>query len=536
MSEASELEITPFWNDDLKTIHPAVGIVGDIAYIGVWVPCEVKDTKGHVTTRDLLYLVTSERQTIQASNPELLKRHWRLIYKPIQFKENRWLLSDVQAFLGGATVDPGEVFEELVNLYKEYNEMPDTRFYIFHALWTIGTYFHVLFNSFPYGYIGGVKRSGKTKILTVHSVVDWNAIFSNNMSSATLYRLIQNSRATLLIDESEKLSNPQRAQEFRNILLSGYKKGPLTYRCGKDAKERQVPEGYDVYAPKAIANISGLEDVLEDRCISQFQRRTTDKAIANKEIDILDPRYAKLRAQLCILFLQYWQEVSAAYAELSEHSELSELCERAKDTTGSEYMAGRELELWKPLYAIAEFFDHHPSIAHSQHSPSSLHSQMIELSCKLANERHTESITEVGEDLLIQFLLAIVPKEQLTSYVKVKRIKEAVQNQFEEKQEWLTTKWVGNVLRRLGFADKRRVGTGYEYSIPRKSLADLAERMQVEEPKEDVEQPSEDETPEPGVKSCFLCHMALPKDHINTTTLDGKEVHITCFRQQTEAS
>jgi len=36
------------------------------------------------------------------------------------------------------------------------------------------------------------------------------------------------------------------------------------------------------------------------------------------------------------------------------------------------------------------------------------------------------------------------------------------------------------------------------------------------------------------VKSCFLCNMALPVDHSNTTIMDGKEVHVWCFKQVNE--
>lgn len=541
MSEPSEPKIEPFFNDDIKNIHPAIGTVEGVAYIGVWVPCKVTDDKGHVTTKDFLYLVTSERQAIIGLSHELIRRQWKLNYKPIHYKENRWNLSDVQAYLNGAEVDPDQVFQSTLKLYKDFVELPSERLYVLHTLWSIGTYFHIIFNSFPYLYIGGVKRSGKTKTLTVHSVIDFNAIFSNNMSSATLYRLIQNSRGTLLIDESEKLSNPQRAQEFRNILLAGYKKGPDTYRCGKDAKERIEPEGYAVYGPKGIGNIGGLEDVLEDRCISQFQQRTRNKAIANKEIDLLDVNYAKLRGQLCILFLQHWKEISEIYSAMAESSELSELndhaviaahggggepvkdsepselSEEAKDTfsnitivikdsdeavatcatpvakadvtpEGSEYVAGRELELWKPIYTLAKFFAKYNNsnkikgmpFAPSQGSQGSLITQMIELSCILAKQRHIENTTEVGEENLIRCLLEMNLVNQLVNWVKIKDVKVLMGKRFEEGQDWLTTAWIGRALRRLGFTNKRRLGTGYEYDIPSVTLEDLRERMQIE--------------------------------------------------------
>jgi hypothetical protein len=526
--ETDDLIITPFFDSTLQNIHPTVGVAeGDhskLAYVGVYVPCQVTDKEGHKKTKDFLYLITSEREKVLALDKDLLARNWRLGYKPIHF-ENRWSLADVQKFLNGEGVDIAQVYQDVIGTFKEFLEFSDDRFYMMNTLWSIGSYFHVLFNSFSYLYVGGIKRSGKTKNLTVHGAIDFNAIFSNNMSSSSLYRLIQNSKATLLIDESEKLSNPQRAQEFRNILLSGYKKGAKTFRCEKNARDRIEPEAFEVYSPKMIGNIAGLEDVLEDRCITTFQRRSRNKVILNSEVDMMQQRYAKLRAALYKLFLLRWKEVSEIYEGLKDSSELSALNEQSKTyPEGSEYLVGRELELWKPLIAIAMFFDKHVF----ESSQPTLSSLTIGLACDLAKLRHTENITEVGEEILVQCLLDIVPDKQLIFWLQVKKITKKMEEQFDGKQDWLTTNWVGKALRRLGFSDKRRVGTGYEYNIPRKDVLDLKERMQIEELKE------EPELQEPEVKSCFLCNMALPVDHSNTTMMDGKEVHVWCSKQVNE--
>ena len=53
---------------------------------------------------------------------------------------------------------------------------------------------------------------------------------------------------------------------------------------------------------------------------------------------------------------------------------------------------------------------------------------------------------------------------------------------FDEEQKWITTRWIGNALRRLGFKDKRRVGTGYQYKLNRADVKDLAARLGVEPP------------------------------------------------------
>ena len=518
MSE-DEFTVTPFFDDPLTEIHPSIGVVDGVAYVGVWVPCRVQDREGRVKSRDFVYLITDKREKILCTADELAKHHWRLGYKPIH-TVNRWALADVQTYLNGQAVNVLDVYDTANAVYREFIEFPDEKSYTLHALWSIGTYFHHLFNTYSYLYVGGVKRTGKTKTLTVHFCLDLNAILSGNMSVSSLYRTIQNQRASLLIDETEKLSNPKRAEEFRNILLSGYKKGAKTYRVGKDSKDRLEPEEFELYSGKVLANISGLEDVLEDRCIVGFQKRSISKAIINREIDIMEPRFSTLRGRLYTLFLTYWREVAAIYAEISKCSELGELCERVNcDSSvlkdGKEYLAGRELELWKPLLTMARFFDDHTPVServkcnpvisvqatHTEEYPSnikaeltqgsvnrrsqrSLCSLMLDMACTLAGQRHTENMTEVGDDILIACLFNLVSPDHVSQWIKVKMIKEEMSGQFEESQDWLTSKWIGTSLRRLGFSDKRRVGIGYQYNIQYSAVIDLKQRMQVDPPTE----------------------------------------------------
>lgn len=201
---------------------------------------------------------------------------------------------------------PLKLLTEFIYIWVEDIEFSDKRDYIYHVLWDLGIYLHHLFNAFPYPYLGGVKRVGKTRVLTLHSLVAFNAIFSNNMSIASIYRLVQNAGCTLLIDETESLKNPQRAQEMRTLLQSGYKKGPKAYRIEKNTKGQLVPIGYEVYSPKALANIRGLIHVLEDRCKPTIMRRSINRKIIDREVDIGDSRWVKLRSKLYRFFLMNW--------------------------------------------------------------------------------------------------------------------------------------------------------------------------------------------------------------------------------------
>lgn len=109
-------------------------------------------------------------------------------------------------------------------------------------------------------------------------------------------------------------------------------------------------------------------------------------------------------------------------------------------------------------------------------NPSSLATLIIELAIEDAKQRQTENVTETGEIILTQILLTTVKED---NYYPVKTLRDKMAEAFDEEQKWITTRWIGNALRRLGFKEKRRVGTGYQYRITKVEVEDLAERLGV---------------------------------------------------------
>lgn len=473
-----DLEITPL-EQDYKLVHPALGTVDGLAFIGVWYTCRVtREVKGErkTTLKDLLFLITSDRRKILANDAVLNGMGWRLQYKPTRFK-NGWSLDSVKAYLNGADVDPISVLEGVVAAWKKYLEFADYRDYLYNALWDIGTYCHILFSAYAYAYHGGVKQTGKTKAMILSYLIAFNAINSGNMTTAAIFRLIQNARATLLLDESEKLNTKQmdtRLQEYRSILLSGYKRGgQAVYRVEKDEATgvlSVVP--FDPYGPKRIANIAGLEDVLESRCKPTIHRRSVNDTIIKIDPDLENPEWPTLHGQLCILFLQYWKEIKTIYDSL-----------KSSEVEG---LDGREFELWKPIIALAKFFDaynNNPQLStlaapsqDAQTSQATLCSLMVDLAKETAKQTTIENITETGESILLQVLLSMVKGDE---YVSVKAMKDKMLEQFDEEPKWLTTSWIGRRLWQLRFRDKRRVGTGVQYKLNVADVQDIAQRMRV---------------------------------------------------------
>jgi len=89
------------------------------------------------------------------------------------------------------------------------------------ALWVLHTYAFPLRDVSTYlGLESPEKRCGKTTLLTVLSELVNRPVVAANISSSALFRVIEETRPTLLIDEADTLL--QGNDELRGILNSGY--------------------------------------------------------------------------------------------------------------------------------------------------------------------------------------------------------------------------------------------------------------------------------------------------------------------------
>ncbi|MEM5883078.1 MAG: hypothetical protein QXQ77_02455 [Candidatus Aenigmatarchaeota archaeon] len=200
-----------------------------------------------------------------------------------------------------------------------------------------------------------------------------------------------------------------------------------------------------------LANIGGVEDILEDRCIKFIMKRTLNKQIGEREVDETNPIWQELRDKLYIFALENWETIKEIYEALPNETTLT----------------SREWELWHPILAIAAFID------------KSLYDKMKALAELKANEKQIENVTETGEYILVESLLELVKEDK---FYKVWEIKKTMETKFEEEQKWLNNKWIGRALGRLGFTEKRRVGSGVEYRLNRDLVREIAERLNIIRP------------------------------------------------------
>lgn len=260
--------------------------------------------------------------------------------------EGRWSYPGMVAFLNGTApaVTPHGVYEALLAKVRQFVYHADESSYVVDVLWIMGTYFHQIFNAFPYLALHGHRGAGKTTLLTLLNALAFNARFLVNASEASLYRSIQSQAPTLLIDEQEGLNSSKAAKENKadlmGILKSGYKKGAQVARQRLDLPG--ITEYFEVYSPKALAAIEHFEDVLENRAILTFMTEKPSAVTLRDQNEIINreaEEFAPLRDSLYLLLMQEAASVRKLAARVSFDAE------------------NRFRELFLPLYTLAALVD-----------------------------------------------------------------------------------------------------------------------------------------------------------------------------------
>lgn len=186
------------------------------------------------------------------------------------------------------------------------------------ALWIYATYFYMMFKSgFPYLLFTGEKGTGKSTLDLIVYLLALNAKIAINMSEAVLFRSINFEGGTFILDEIENLTDKKKVDSdgYATVLKGGYSKGGAVYRLKVD-NGNYSKETFNVFGPKVISNINGLEDVIADRCIYIRTYRIDEKHLQNLEEvqDFLEDRRSEAHniTSRCVLSaLTYFKDVDA---------------------------------------------------------------------------------------------------------------------------------------------------------------------------------------------------------------------------------
>ena len=207
------------------------------------------------------------------------------------------------------------------------------------TLWAAATH---TFESFACtGYLAissAEKRSGKTLLLEVLELLVRDPLPTANISDAALFRVIDERKPTLLIDEIDAIfgKKVREREELRGILNAGYRRGAVTHRMG--GPSNTTLQTFSVYCPKAFAGIGdSLPDTIADRAIPiRLRRRTREEPVERFRLRTVEAEGLNLRDRL-----GDWLEPNRDYLAESWPDLPGELDDRAQD-------------VWEALLAVAD--------------------------------------------------------------------------------------------------------------------------------------------------------------------------------------
>ena len=154
------------------------------------------------------------------------------------------------------------------------------------ALWIVHAF---LVDRFPVsprlGVTSPVKGCGKSTLLDVISRLVPRPLLSENVTPASIFRVVEPYRPTLLIDEVDSFLHGEHADELRGI-LNGNRQGSIVLRVVGDEHEVRA---FSVYTAVALGLIGNLPDTLADRAVPiELRRRRPNEAITPYRPDRAD--------------------------------------------------------------------------------------------------------------------------------------------------------------------------------------------------------------------------------------------------------
>jgi len=219
-------------------------------------------------------------------------------------------------------VNGPEVAAELVRTIQRYIALPPGG-YTAVALWIMHAHAHDAFQVSPIlALLSPTKQCGKSRLFDVLAALTPRSLVTSDLGPATLFRLIDKRRPTLLLDEFDAFGKGN--EHLRAILNSGHARGGAwTHRCEGDDNEVRT---FSTWTPKSIAAIGRLSATLEDRSIIvRMRRRRPDEPIDRFRLDRAH-RYEPLRRQTWTWAQDNIQELRDADPDLPD-----ELSDRGRD-------------------------------------------------------------------------------------------------------------------------------------------------------------------------------------------------------------
>jgi hypothetical protein len=225
------------------------------------------------------------------------------------------------------------VLDKIDAFIRRFVELSESQARII-SLWVIHTHVFAAADFTAYMSISSCeRRCGKSRLLEVLNLLVANPWKTSKVTAAVLYRKIDATKPTLLLDESDAAfqGDPEYAQTLRGVLNSGYERDGK-YSCCVGKGSEQSCKDFSTFCPKAIAGIGKLPDTVEDRSVPIRLKR---QAHGQKKVERFRRRNAAaeavpLREEIELFALGIEASLSDARPDIPEA-----LTDRQADTTES---------------------------------------------------------------------------------------------------------------------------------------------------------------------------------------------------------
>lgn len=218
-------------------------------------------------------------------------------------------------------IDPYKLFTMIRTKLTHHIWLSNLLSYDILTLWIIGTYMYYAFDSYPYIHLSGTPDSGKSRVQRLCSCLSFNGYFTESISTSSIFRYVEDMKATLHIDEQEFLGS-DKALETISILNSGYHKAGNATRqesyTDKDGNKKFQTISFSTYSPKMLSGIRGLDKTLQTRSINIPMKPTTDKQYSRREVRQDDPIWQNIRDELYLWALHSFDDVMLCYSEVKD--------------------------------------------------------------------------------------------------------------------------------------------------------------------------------------------------------------------------
>jgi len=330
---------------------------------------------------------------------------------------------------------PTVLFGDLIAYHKLFSQLPSEAHYLLLVAWDFSTYILEALDYSGYIYLYAVPERGKTKTGQAMIYVAYRGIHQENLREADLFRASHDLNATLFIDVAD-LSKKAYKENSQDILLHRYEKGTKVRRVHHPERGAfKDSRFYDVFGATVIATNEPINEVMESRSFP------IDMPYAHKNFPKPTPEMG----------LPFKERLTAWRAHfLLNKVTLPQPCD---------FPAGRLNDIAAPLWQIIKLV-----------SPSHCHT--FEDFIKECNESRREGKASTIEAEVIKALLELKDEVE-DGKIEVDRITDKVN---EERKDFHkeSARYIGKVLRRLGFQPSRKHASKRRYYYDAELLDNLA--------------------------------------------------------------